>query len=44
MKLIDLVKEKQPFTALLYCAPGVGKSTALGLIGKRAKAKHWCLM
>ena len=39
MKLIDLVKEKQPFTALLYCAPGVGKSTALGLIGENSKGK-----
>ena len=39
MKLIDLVKEKQPFTALLYCAPGVGKSTALGLIGEKSKGK-----
>ena len=39
MKLTDLVKEKQPFTALLYCAPGVGKSTALGLIGEKSKGK-----
>ena len=39
MKLTDLVKEKQPFTALLYCAPGVGKSTALGLIGEKGKGK-----
>ena len=39
MKLIDLVKEKQPFTALLYCAPGVGKSTTLGLIGEKSKGK-----
>ena len=39
MKLTDLVKEKQPFTALLYCAPGVGKSTALGLIGEKSKCK-----
>ena len=39
MKLIDLVKEKRPFTALLYCAPGVGKSTALGLIGEKSKGK-----
>ena len=39
MKLSDLVKEKQPFTALLYCAPGVGKSTALGLIGEKSKGK-----
>ena len=39
MKLTDLLKEKQPFTALLYCAPGVGKSTALGLIGEKSKGK-----
>ena len=39
MKLTELVKEKQPFTALLYCAPGVGKSTALGLIGEKSKGK-----
>lgn len=39
MKLTDLVKEKQSFTALLYCAPGVGKSTALGLIGEKSKGK-----
>ena len=39
MKLTDLVKEKQPFTALLYCAPGVGKSTALGLIGEKSEGK-----
>ena len=39
MKLTDLVKEKQPFTALLYCAPGVGKSTALGIIGEKSKGK-----
>ena len=39
MKLTDLVKEKQPFTALLYCAPGVGTSTALGLIGEKSKGK-----
>ena len=39
MKLTGLVKDKQPFTALLYCAPGVGKSTALGLIGEKSKGK-----
>lgn len=26
---------KQPYTALLYCAPGVGKSTAIGLIAEK---------
>lgn len=32
-------KEKQPFTALLYCAPGVGKTTAIGLIAEKSKGK-----
>lgn len=26
-----------PYTALLYCAPGVGKSTAIGLIAERSE-------
>ena len=26
-----------PYTALLYCAPGVGKSTAIGLIAEKSK-------
>ena len=38
-KLEDVVKEKQPVTALLYCAPGVGKSTAIGLIAEKCKGK-----
>lgn len=38
-KLEDLTKNKQPYTALLYCAPGVGKTTALGLIAERSKGK-----
>ena len=28
-----------PFTALLYCPPGVGKSTAIGLIAEAGKGK-----
>lgn len=28
---------KKPFTALLYCAPGVGKSTAIGLIAENSE-------
>ena len=39
MKLTDLVKEKQPMTCLTYCAPGVGKSTFLGIIGEQSKGK-----
>lgn len=32
-------KGKKPFTALLYCPPGVGKSTAIGLIAESSKGK-----
>lgn len=39
MKLDDVVKQKQPMTALLYCAPGVGKSTTLGVIAEKSKGK-----
>lgn len=38
-KLEDLTKKKQPYTALLYCAPGVGKTTAIGLIAEKSKGK-----
>ena len=34
-----LVQKNQPYTALLYCAPGVGKSTAIGLIAEASKGK-----
>lgn len=34
-KVEDLVRT--PYTALLYCAPGVGKSTAIGLIAEGSK-------
>lgn len=30
---------KTPTTALLYCSPGIGKSTALGLIAEKSKGK-----
>lgn len=33
------MKNKQPFTALLYCPPGVGKSTAIGLIAEKSKGR-----
>lgn len=36
LKRIDS-KEKAPYTALLYCAPGVGKSTAIGLIAEASE-------
>jgi len=39
MKLDDVVKKKQPITALLYCAPGVGKSTTLGVIAEKSEGK-----
>lgn len=35
----ELTKTKQPYTALLYCAPGVGKSTAIGLIAEKTNGK-----
>lgn len=38
-KIEELVKEQEPYTALLYCAPGVGKSTAIGLIAEKSKGK-----
>lgn len=33
------IKDKRPFTALIYCAPGVGKSTAIGLAAENTKGK-----
>lgn len=38
-KLDDVVKKDLPYTALLYCPPGVGKSTAIGLIAQASKGK-----
>lgn len=37
LKTIGAVNE--PYTALLYCAPGVGKSTAIGLIAEASEGK-----
>lgn len=39
VNLEALTKQKEPYTALLYCAPGVGKSTAIGLIAERSEGK-----
>lgn len=39
MNLSEAVKEKQKVTCLAYCAPGIGKSTFLGLIGEQSKGK-----
>lgn len=38
-KLDEVVTQGQPYTALLYCAPGVGKSTAIGLIAEKSEGK-----
>lgn len=37
-KTIDETKNR-PYTALLYCPPGVGKSTAIGIIAERTDGK-----
>lgn len=33
--LQEMVEKKQPYTALFYCATGVGKTTTVGLIAER---------
>lgn len=38
IKPLDKAKNK-PYTALLYCAPGIGKSTAIGLIAEASEGK-----
>lgn len=38
-ELKEFKVEELPYTALLYCAPGVGKSTAIGLIAEKTKGK-----
>lgn len=38
-KIKDNMAQDTPYTALLYCAPGVGKSTAIGLIAERSEGK-----
>ena len=35
----DLNKNNQRYTAMLYCPPGVGKSTAIGLIAEASEGK-----
>lgn len=35
----ELVSKELPYTALLYCAPGIGKSTAIGLIAEHSKGR-----
>lgn len=34
---LDDLPQSKPYTALLYCAPGVGKSTAIGLIAEASE-------
>lgn len=36
-KMDDMIQQEAPYTALLYCPPGVGKSTAIGLIAEAGK-------
>ena len=36
-KMSDFNVEHLPYTALLYCAPGVGQSTAIGLAAERSE-------
>ena len=39
MEIKKITAENKPYTALLYCPPGVGKSTTIGLIAERSKGK-----
>ena len=39
MEIKKITAENKPYTALLYCPPGVGKSTTIGLIAERAEGK-----
>jgi phage nucleotide-binding protein len=39
VSLNESIKKDLPFTALLYCAPGVGKSTAIGLIAEKSEGR-----
>ena len=38
-KISENIKARSPYTALIYCPPGVGKSTALGLIAEKSKGR-----
>ena len=37
--LTEAILKPRKITALIYCAPGVGKSTALGIIAKQSKGR-----
>lgn len=39
ISLTDAIKESPARTALIYCAPGVGKSTAIGIIAEKSKGR-----
>ena len=39
ISLTDAIKEVPARTALIYCAPGVGKSTALGIIAEKSAGR-----
>lgn len=39
ISLTEAVKTKPPVTALIYCAPGVGKSTAIGIIAEQSEGR-----
>lgn len=39
MKSVDALMQNQKTTSLLYCSPGIGKSTAIGLIAERGEGK-----
>ena len=39
IKLGDAVKGSKPVTMLMYCAPGIGKSTALGIFASKSKGR-----
>lgn len=39
VKLDDVMKQDRPVTMLMYCAPGVGKSTALGIFAAKSKGR-----
>ena len=36
MEFQRISSQNKPYTALLYCAPGIGKSTAIGLIAEKS--------
>lgn len=39
VKPLDVISKNKPYTALLYCPPGVGKSTAIGLAAEASEGK-----